>query len=355
MKVTVIVPVYNAKFYIGDCIDSILKQTYEDIEVIIIDDGSTDGTNHQLSFYAQKDSRIKVIYKKNEGQSLARNKGLELADGDYIYFADADDTLPKDAIESLMQITIIKQYDIVCGSYYRVEGNGHEKVIHLRTTSGEVARKGNLEANKRYHSIKTKSVFGYIWGKIYKRTFLMEHKILFDDIRKIYMEDTLFNLKAFSKNPSYYFLNYPVYRYHIRSNSTTRRYERILEDKMISMLELYKNYLMKNQCYRSNYDLYLPLIMRVFCWSIIKNIQYSGLSYRHIYRTIRIFGENKTIREAVGERKAIAALKKIDSHAEQLFFIFCMLGVRNRWYPLLSALFYIIYPFNLLYVKLYVK
>ena len=90
-KVSIIVPVYNVKKYITQCIDSVLNQEYINIELILIDDGSNDGSEIICEEYAQKDDRIKVIHKKNEGQSIARNLGIDIASGKYIFFLDSDD------------------------------------------------------------------------------------------------------------------------------------------------------------------------------------------------------------------------------------------------------------------------
>ena len=91
VKLSVVIPVYNIEDYIGKCLDSVLEQTYQNYEVIIVDDGSTDGTAGVCDEYAQKDERIRVIHKKNEGVSVARNTGIDIATGEYFLFFDGDD------------------------------------------------------------------------------------------------------------------------------------------------------------------------------------------------------------------------------------------------------------------------
>lgn len=121
-KVSIIVPVYNTAKYLRKCLDSICNQTYSNIEVIIVDDGSTDESPKICDEYQRMDSRVKVIHKKNEGLSSARNDGIEASDGAYIMFADSDDWLEPDMVEYLY--TNIKDYDVkfaVCG-YYSVKG-----------------------------------------------------------------------------------------------------------------------------------------------------------------------------------------------------------------------------------------
>ena len=101
MKITIIIPVYNVEKYIDRCIESIIRQTYRNLEIILVDDGSPDHCPQICDEYAKKDNRIKVVHKKNEGQGLARNDALNIASGDYVTFVDSDDFLAIDAIEKL--------------------------------------------------------------------------------------------------------------------------------------------------------------------------------------------------------------------------------------------------------------
>ena len=98
IKVSVIIPVYNVEHYLEDCVDSILRQTLQGINIILIDDGSTDLSGEICNRYAEEYSNIQVVHKKNEGQGVARNVGVSMADGEYIYFMDSDDLLQEDAL-----------------------------------------------------------------------------------------------------------------------------------------------------------------------------------------------------------------------------------------------------------------
>ncbi|MBO4276271.1 glycosyltransferase [Candidatus Saccharibacteria bacterium] len=118
-KVSVIVPIYNTEKYLPKCLDSILNQTHENLEIILVDDGSTDDSGHLADIYAKKDKRIKVIHQKNQGQSTARNTGLEKATGDYISFVDSDDQIKPTFIESLLSTYADKTSLSVCGVHYK--------------------------------------------------------------------------------------------------------------------------------------------------------------------------------------------------------------------------------------------
>lgn len=125
-KVSIIIPVYNAGKYLYQCLDSIVNQTYENLEIIIVDDGSTDDSSKICDKYAQNDSRIKVVHKENEGVSKARNTGIEMATGDYYYFPDSDDYIETDTIDYLIKLIQLKKCEVVNFEYYITYSDGRE-------------------------------------------------------------------------------------------------------------------------------------------------------------------------------------------------------------------------------------
>ena len=119
-KITVIVPIYNAGQYLEKCIDSIINQTYTNLEIILVNDGSTDNSGAICDEYAKKDSRIKVIHKENGGLSSARNAGLDIASGEYVSFVDSDDWIEKDMLEVLYNACTSNDAELSCGGRYDV-------------------------------------------------------------------------------------------------------------------------------------------------------------------------------------------------------------------------------------------
>ncbi len=112
--VSVIIPVYNVEDYIRQCIESVLNQTYNDLQIILVDDGSTDGSGKICDEYAKKDKRIVIVHKNNQGLGCARNTGLEIAKGNYVFFLDSDDYIPKNAIKNLYEIIKKNSIDLIC-------------------------------------------------------------------------------------------------------------------------------------------------------------------------------------------------------------------------------------------------
>jgi glycosyltransferase involved in cell wall biosynthesis len=127
VEISVIIPVYNVEKYLNECLDSIVNQTFEDIEIICINDGSTDGSLDILNEYENLDSRVKVITQENRGVSAARNKGLELACGSYIYFIDSDDYLELDGLEKLYELSEEKNLDLLLFKLIRFDDRTGEK------------------------------------------------------------------------------------------------------------------------------------------------------------------------------------------------------------------------------------
>lgn len=209
MKVSVVIPVYNAEKWIGRCIESIRCQTYKDIEIILINDGSRDKTLGFLKDYAGKDGRIRIIDKKNSGTYNSRRAGFKLAVGEFIFNADADDYLEPNAIDLLVKKLKSENADIVIGNSFRVE-NGIKKLIFNKIP----IKQNKLELLK---SLLKNEIKGYVWGRLYKKELLMEMDY---DPSGLLQEDTLVNLHIFAFNNVKIALEEtPLYNYVIHPES----------------------------------------------------------------------------------------------------------------------------------------
>ena len=135
---SVIIPVYNVEDYVARCVDSVLNQTYGNLEVILVDDGAKDSSGDICDTLALKDSRVRVIHKENGGLSSARNVGLDMATGEYITFVDSDDWLEADGYEHLMELMERYQVKLVCGGNYDVDGQTGKRTLALCPEKEEV-------------------------------------------------------------------------------------------------------------------------------------------------------------------------------------------------------------------------
>ncbi|NCA81088.1 MAG: glycosyltransferase, partial [Sphingobacteriia bacterium] len=163
-KISVIIPVYNTGLPLRCCLDSIAQQTYRNLEIILVDDGSSDGSERACDEYAAKDVRFKVIHQKNAGVSNARNAGLAIATGDYFQFPDSDDYLELDSYEYLLGLFEKHQCDVVNFEYY-VTFSNHEKRHHLSEENY------GLVDRKRAHEIVWNGE-SFACNKLYKATFV---------------------------------------------------------------------------------------------------------------------------------------------------------------------------------------
>jgi len=231
--VSVIIPVYNAKEYLTKCMNSLLKQTMSDFEVIMVDDGSTDGSAELCDTYKIL-SNVEVIHIiSNEGLSNARNVGLNLAKGKYIAFIDADDYVKEDYLEKLFTVTERLSADItVSGKIYVWGEYNEEKIVNVpsRVYQGENVLPlieeilgYSHEEIKRW--LKQRKFFKgtAVWARLYRRNFIVKHKLQFEKNVRV-GEDMLFNTKAYMLANKIVSIDYAGYFYYRGSNGLINRY-----------------------------------------------------------------------------------------------------------------------------------
>lgn len=209
--ISIIIPVYNVAPFLSQCIQSVLDQTYTHLEVIIVDDGSTDESPAICDKFAKLDTRIKVIHKKNGGLSDARNAGLDIASGDFIGFVDSDDWIENDMYETLYNLLNKYQADISACAHYIEYGTKTKAVFE----SKEIITFNHKDAMMAL--IKDKIIRNYVWEKLYKRE-------LFNNLRfpvgKSF-EDAALSYKIFYRANKTVLIQAPKYHYRIRSGSLT--------------------------------------------------------------------------------------------------------------------------------------
>lgn len=204
MKVSIIIPVYNIEKYIERCVLSIINQSYKNIEVIIVDDGSTDRSSDIVDNYMNLDNCI-VIHKENEGLSSARNVGLKAATGEFVMFVDGDDYLMNDAIEILVK-KINDEIDVIIFPYIRVYGSkkiathlfDKKEIMFSNTGVKEKLFPYLIGPSKENNNLNPGKMdrLNTAWGKLYRRSLIND--IYFVDTRKIGVEDGWYNIKVFS-------------------------------------------------------------------------------------------------------------------------------------------------------------
>ncbi|MBQ9730331.1 MAG: glycosyltransferase [Clostridia bacterium] len=212
--ISVIVPVYNVEKYLSECVDSILRQTYQNLEVILVDDGSTDNSGAICDEYAKKDSRIKVFHKENGGLSSARNYGLDRMHGDYVAFVDSDDYIADTMYEELIKKCLEYGADITACGFTRFYEDGKEEHRYA-FFEGECFIGKDFDRLADYGPYKDLVVVA--WNKLYK-------SCVFNQIRypagKLH-EDEFIIFDLLGKIKKFVFLYKSLYRYRVRENSIT--------------------------------------------------------------------------------------------------------------------------------------
>lgn len=214
-KISVIIPVYNVQDYIEKCIDSLILQTFNDYEIIIVNDGSTDSSIDKIKNLVEKNDNIYVIHKKNGGLSSARNEGLKYAQGEYVIFIDSDDYIEKDFLEKLYKEA--KQYnlDIACGGYKKYFANGD---IEKKTRNDELMDLGIIKGvDFLLVQLENNDYRMEVWDDLYRREFLINNNLLFTE--DLLHEDEDFTPRALLVANRVKLVNTYGYLYRQRENS----------------------------------------------------------------------------------------------------------------------------------------
>lgn len=227
--VSIIVPVYNVEKYIDRCVESLISQTIDETEIILIDDGSTDSSGEVCDQWGKRESRIRVIHKENGGVSSARNEGIKISQGKYIGFVDPDDYVADDMFVSMIEVIQNNDIDLVCCNYSKFE---EEKVPIPVTNSVQ----GEMTATEAIKHLLTWDgiVTSFVWDKLYKQEIVKQ--MTFSPALSV-GEDTLFIFQYLSNCRKLHILQKHCYYYFLRSNSAIGdKYTLKKRDSVISSL-----------------------------------------------------------------------------------------------------------------------
>ncbi|MDV7140116.1 glycosyltransferase [Maribacter sp. TH_r10] len=247
-KVSIIVPIYNVEPYLSRCMDSLLGQTLEDIEIIMIDDESPDNCPRLCDDYAARDSRIKVLHKKNGGLGYARNSGLDIATGQYVAFLDSDDFVDLDMYEILYKTAVKHDLDTVYSGCTRLDDNLKTTAVYkipeleLLSSPDEIHNVIlNMIATEPSNPIERKYEMSTCFS-IYSRELIEKYRIRFLSERKCLSEDIIFNMDYLSKAQNLAFVPQAFYYYCHNGSSLTRTFR---DDSFERQKKLY--YLIENR------------------------------------------------------------------------------------------------------------
>ncbi|MDU0203780.1 glycosyltransferase family 2 protein [Paenibacillus sp. MAH-36] len=234
IKVSVVIPVYNAENYLNHCLDSLIGQSLQECEFIFVNDGSRDQSGQMIENYAKHDPRIKLFHQENKGVSMARNKGLEEAAGEYIGFVDADDYIEEDMYATLYRSAHEGGYDVVI-SNFESEIEGRKVITRYPFPTNTLHPREYIEKNILPFFLQSDQL-NTACNKLYKRQAIIDSQAKFPE--KVALgEDGMFNMQFFSRAGSVMYIDYTGYHYREVAGSATRN---ILEKDYFSRaLEVY--------------------------------------------------------------------------------------------------------------------
>ncbi len=329
MFFSVIVPIYNIEKYLNRCIDSVLSQTFADFELILVDDGSPDNCPEICDEYAQKDRRVKVVHKKNGGLVSARQAGISVSKGDYIFNLDGDDAITPDALMSAYQIILDTNADMVSFSYRIYTDDKLCQVVDDLAEEGLYDKERlekeiypNLLSNKNMHNL-----FYFLWGKAIKRELAVKYQMNLPT-SIIMGEDACCTTPCYLDANLVYMSKKPIYLYTVRGDSITTSFKIIQISQIAQAVDYLKNLDVKKPAY---FDELLSRYSCFLCFAIlaaaaeggyfgeIKGIKQAVLGSLHKEEIKKAYFENITVKSKI----AIFLLKKEQVRLAFYFLFLC--------------------------------
>lgn len=262
MKLSVIIPCYNAEKYLGECLDSLLAQDVKDFEIILIDDGSRDGTAQLARRYAQQDERIRLIGQENAGVSAARNAGLRIARGEWVLFVDADDVLPQSALGKLLSCAKA-DVDLVVSTHETFTESGRAQIVYPETRWMDLAGEARRRA-AALRLIEGDTVLNIMCNKLHRREALLREGLALREGVRI-AEDALFNLEAVLCARDIAYCDSVTYRYRIHAASATQTRAKSEFDVHLPWFEAMADMLVRRGRMETYYSAYVAsVVLRLY-------------------------------------------------------------------------------------------
>ena len=306
VKYSFILPVYNVKEFVSRCVDSIERQKDDDYEIIIVDDGSTDGSSDYVDEYSKNHPKIKVVHKENGGLSSARNEGLKYANGEFIIFVDTDDWITDDYLEKVGNaVKAEPDVDIVKFNFYRRFSNGDCAKKESNLKPGVYTREA-IESEILADAIcyedftSHKTMLLSAWSHVYSREFIEKNNLKFVSERLVGSEDWVFNISAYSLANKIVALPDCLYNYDERDGSLTQRYVVNFHEKRICLYKTVKSWLIEHNMYSDVFSRRLSaLYIRMFFYDVLGNECKQKKDKCEIVSAIKGFLDNPTLDECL--------------------------------------------------------
>lgn len=266
-KFSIIIPVYNVKEYLEECLESIVNQSFKDFEVICVNDGSTDNSLEILQKYAEKDERFKVLNQENQGQGVARNNALKIANGEYILFVDPDDFVEFDMLEVLKERLDVQNIDVAFFDYQIFGENTKTKIVRFMD---EMKNNLNLNIDDNFvfnwqELVKNNfsSIPMMVWNRVYSNKFIQDNNIRFAPNK--HAEDHIFSISATLLADKISYIKKTLYHYRNRPGSAVNK----VSEEIFCVFEnikILENFLKQNGLFEEYENNYRSYVVDILAW-----------------------------------------------------------------------------------------
>lgn len=341
--VSIIIPIYNVEKYIKRCVDSLLNQSFIDLEIILVDDESPDNCGKICDEYTQKDKRVKVIHKKNGGVSSARNAGLDMATGEYIMFCDADDYVRNDWVENLHSAIVELDADFVASNWIMSDDNREEICCSEYRSNNTILTTQQDKYDYIMFSVLTEKTGWAVWTRIFKAKIIKENKIYFCESCENFAEDLDFVLQCVLYSKKVSNIDYAGYYYYQRSDSMMNTVKNNLKLNALNEVSLdFANHyycVIKNKKLRNSFPI-LHFVLMYTEYSKALGKDWIQILLKEIPKIKSIKWYNKQSRNIIFAYRLLKKYYGKDYAIRIIMFSFLCSNRNVRLYSLLSGFYY---------------
>ena len=279
-KLTVIVPAYNVEKYIEKCLASLVNQTYKNLKILVVNDGSTDNTKQIIEKYEKKSENLKLLNKENGGLSSARNFGLQNTETEYVTFVDGDDYLELNTYEVIMKKVEEEKTDLGIFNF--------KKVYSQKIINSKLDEKVYIKNFLKYLFSKSTETDIVVWNKVFKADIILKNQIYFEN--RAYFEDTGFIFRYLYFVEKVSLVEVPLYNYIQRENSITKKFNSIIISSCENTYKIIKEFYKKNNEYEKYKNEIEDMYLRMKIYTLNNSLEYGGnynfeLTWQEILKT----------------------------------------------------------------------
>lgn len=327
-KVSVILPIYNVEEFLPKSIESVMDQTYRNLEIVLVDDGSTDSCPKICDDYARKDKRIKVIHKKNGGLSSARNAGIDMASGEFIYFLDSDDYIETNLVEMCVSVIQTTMCDVVVFNHV-IESESKEEIGKTHFSQQQIITDTIDKKMKYVSNILLKYQVGWnAWNRFYKADIIRDNKLYYPDNNVIFAEDQAFALLIALYQKKMVVVEDVLYHYLQRETSIMGKNKKPPLSKFVKLCLDYENYV--ETMSEDTVQCFEKYKAKIFLRLLVNELKYSSNDFNDAVMRVRDLPDNekRQVIEYLKKEKRTSFLK-IRNREELAFYLYLRKLLKN--------------------------